>query len=108
MQPTFNELFTGGSIFQQNAGHMVVTSEAHELLLDPTFQQFTPLGEEAVALFVDEAKLRANRFWQAGDDKFYARYYSADEFMELDFDLVRAASESKADEVVTYLSNNPR
>lgn len=100
--------FTGGTPFQRYAGHMIVVSEEHGLLMDPTFMQFRHLGPQAVALYVDNAVLRADRYWQVSDDEVFVRYFRADDFMELDFDLVRKAAESKADEIVAYLLTNPK
>lgn len=95
--------FEGGTPFQRHAGHMIVVSEEHSLLLDPTFAQFEQLGEQAVALFASNVRFRGGRFWQVGTDEFFARYFAADDFMELDFEKVRAAVIPRANEIVTFL-----
>lgn len=97
--------FEGGTAFQRHAGHMIVVSDKHELLLDPTFAQFQQLGDLAVALFASETRLhKSGRFWHVGDEDFFARYFTADDFMELDFELVRKASVERAEKIVAYLN----
>jgi hypothetical protein len=96
--------FEGGSPFQRQAGHMIVVSEKHALLLDPTFAQFKVLGDAAVGLYVTEARARANgRFWQVEDDDFFVRYFAADDYMEESFDDARTASTMRADEIAAYV-----
>ncbi|WP_157412119.1 hypothetical protein [Agreia sp. Leaf283] len=100
--------FSGGSPFQRYAGHMIVVSVEHELLMDPTFAQFESLGPQAMPLFVQEARLRSDRYWQAGDDDFYVRYFRADDFMEVTFDAARKGLVDKADQIVAFMRDNPR
>jgi len=96
--------FEGGTPFQREAGHMIVVSEVHHLLLDPTFAQFHHLGDAATALFVSEVDVRGNgRFWHVEDEHFYVRYFAADDFMEDGFHAVRALSQDRADEIVDYI-----
>lgn len=96
--------FDGGSPFQREAGHMIVVSEVHHLLLDPTFAQFQHLGEVATALFVSEVDARGNgRFWHVDDENFFVRYFAADDFMEDGFHAMRALSQDRADEIVNYI-----
>lgn len=64
--------FEGGTAFQRHAGHMIVVSDKHELLLDPTFAQFQQLCDPAVALFASETLLRkTGRFWHVGGEDFF-------------------------------------
>lgn len=96
--------FTGGTPFEKHAGHMVIVSPEHRLLLDPTFQQFRNLGSSAAPLFVSDIEARANgRFWQTGDDEFFVRYFAADEFAYSNFDQLRVAIQPKAAEIADYV-----
>lgn len=96
--------FEGGTPFQREAGHMIVVSDEQRLLLDPTFAQFERLGDAATALFVSEAKVRGNgRFWHVEDEKFFVRYFAADDFMSEKFDEVRTLSEERAEEIVEFV-----
>lgn len=84
---------------------MIVVSDKHELLLDPTFAQFQQLGDPAVALFASKTRLhKSGRFWHVSGDDFFARYFTADDFMELDFELAREASVVHAEKIVAYLT----
>ncbi|WP_426724863.1 hypothetical protein [Curtobacterium flaccumfaciens] len=97
-------LFTGGTIFQQRAGHMIVRSEEHRLLLDPTFSQFVQLGAAATPLFISKSDaLAGGRYWESKDSSLYVRYFAADDFMELDFDQTRVAAHAKADEIANHI-----
>ena len=93
-----------GTPFQRNAGHMIVVSPEHELLMDPTFSQFKQLGPSATALFARETPLKAGRFWEASDGTFYVRYFAADDFMELEFAAQRAAAGPRAKEIAKYIA----
>ena len=96
----------GGTPFQRHAGHMIVVSREHSLVLDPTFAQFDQLGDQAVALWADETVLHSSgRFWVVGDDALYARYSIADDYMELDFAEVREAQAELADRIVAALGH---
>lgn len=100
----FGGEFEGGSPFQREAGHMIVVSEEHRLLLDPTFAQFHHLGDAATALFVSEVNSRGNgRFWHVEDEHFFVRYFAADDFMEDGFHAVRARSHERASEIIDQL-----
>lgn len=73
-------------------------------MLDPTFAQFDQLGDQAVALWADETVLHSSgRFWVVGDDKFYARYFTADDYMELGFGEIRQAQAELAESIVAHL-----
>lgn len=100
--------FEGGTSFQREAGHMIVVSEEHRLLLDPTFAQFHLLGDAATALFVSEVDARGKgRFWHVEDEHFFVRYFAADDFMVARFHAMRALSQDRADEIVEYIRYGP-
>jgi hypothetical protein len=96
--------FQGGTPFQRRAGHMIVASEANGLLMDPTFSQFSSLGDQAIPLFAANVHLTNGRFWRVSSNKLYVRYFSNDEYMkELNFDCQREDSKEEAVRLVEYI-----
>jgi hypothetical protein len=96
--------FEGGTPFQRHAGHMIVASEERSILVDPTFAQFWQLGDQAVPIFVEDISLHSSgRFWQVGDDDFFARYFVRDDFNEDQLAAVRRQYGPRADAIVRGL-----
>lgn len=99
--------FTGGTPFERHAGHMIVVSIEHDLVMDPTFTQFRKLGPQARPLFANQAPLRLERFWQLSDGDFFVRYFRADDFPSLDYVSARNAVGEEADEIASILLKAP-
>ncbi|GAA2841660.1 hypothetical protein GCM10010471_25380 [Leucobacter komagatae] len=97
------ETFAGGTPFQIYAGHMIVVSEEFGLLMDPTFDQFEPLGEQATPIFAQNVRLRSNSYWQVISDDLYVRYFAADEFADLDFSEARAQTTGRAKKIAAHI-----
>lgn len=97
------ETFAGGSPFQIYAGHMIVVSEEFGLLMDPTFDQFEPLGEQAVPIFAQNVRLCGKSYWQVVSDDLYVRYFAADEFADLDFNDARAQATDRAKKIAARI-----
>lgn len=100
---TIYEKTNEGTDFERRAGHMIVVSTEHELLLDPTFAQFHyGLGEQ-MPLFASKVRLRAGRYWQVSSDDLLVRYFAVDEPLDLELDELRIEAGPRAEQIAAYL-----